>query len=73
MKIKWRLRYSGNTIIDWTVYGQPDGSINTSSQTATININNITVNIPSSHNSGSLISGETYHFDWLVEYDNILQ
>lgn len=73
MNIKWRLRYQSSTIIDWTVYGEPDGSINTSSQTATININNITVNIPSSHNSGSLVSGGAYHFDWLVEYDNVLQ
>lgn len=71
MKIKYRLKYGTTVVVDWTEYGTPNGSVGSGG--ATININVININIPNSHNSGSLVSGGAYAFDWLVEYENALQ
>jgi hypothetical protein len=71
MKVKYRLRYGTTVLVDWTDYGTPGGSVGVNG--ATISVNPITINIPNSHNNGSLISGGAYSFDWLVEYSNLLQ
>ena len=73
--IRWKLKYQGTQLnTGLAVINQGTSSFSQSNQTATINISNITVSIPSSHNSGNgMISGGGYTFEWGVEYDNISQ
>ncbi len=73
--IRWKLKYQGTQLnTGLAVINQSTSSFSQSNQTATINISNITVSIPSSHNSGNgMISGGGYTFEWGVEYDNISQ
>ena len=73
--IRWKLKYQGTQLnTGLAVINQGTSSFSQSNQTATINISNITVSIPGSHNSGNgMISGGGYTFVWGVEYDNISQ
>jgi hypothetical protein len=73
--IRWELKYSGTQLsTGLAVINTGTSSLSQSNQTGTININSVTVSIPSSHNSGNgMISGGGYTFVWGIEYTNISQ
>ena len=75
MAIKYTFKYGGTTLATDTVnINQLTSSFSTENQTGTINVTSSTVTVPNSHNSGNgLISGGSYTFEWLIEYDNVLQ
>ena len=73
--IRWKLKYGGTQLnTNVATINTSTSSFNQSNQTGTININSLSVSIPSSHNSGNgMISGGNYTFEWAIEYTNVSQ
>ena len=73
--VTWALKYSGTTLTGG-VAGINSGtsSVNQSARTGTINLMEITVTVPNTHNSGNgLIAGGAYTFDYKLRYEDISQ
>jgi len=73
--VTWAFKYNGTTLTGG-VAGINSGtsSVNQSSQTGTINLMEITVAVPNTHNSGNgLISGGSYTFSYQLRYENVSQ
>ena len=73
--IRWKLKYGGTQLnTNVATINTSTSSFSQSNQTGTININSLSVSIPSSHNSGNgMISGGGYTFEWGIEYTNVSQ
>ena len=73
--VTWAFKYNGTTLTGG-VAGINSGtsSVNQSSRTGTINLMEISVAIPNTHNGGNgLISGGSYTFTYQLRYDNVSQ
>tara|TARA_R110000765_G_scaffold23592_2_gene59547 strand:+ start:1475 stop:3853 length:2379 start_codon:yes stop_codon:yes gene_type:complete len=73
--VTWAFKYNGTTLTSG-VAGINSGtsSINQSARTGNINLTEITVAVPSSHNSGGgLIAGGGYTFNYQLRYELISQ
>ena len=73
--ITWAFKYNGATLVSGEAgINAGTSSVNQSSQTGTINLMEITVAVPNTHNSGNgLISGGSYTFTYQLRYDNVSQ
>jgi hypothetical protein len=73
--INWAFKYNGATLVSGEAgINAGTSSVNQSSQTGTINLMEITVAVPNTHNSGNgLISGGSYTFTYQLRYDNVSQ
>ena len=73
--IDWEFRYNGGLLNNGVAsINTGSSSINQGAQTGNITVQQVTVSVPNSHNSGNgLISGGGYSFNWKLKYDNISQ